>query len=92
MTALIDKNMKLENELLHIKHEYAKVAHECETNRQMLNKLHLKPDPHIYNESEESKVAIANLKKEIELLKTVIEEQNHEIDDLSSSNKINKHN
>ena len=62
---------------------------DCETIRQLLNALQLTPEPYI-RDSEECKDAIANLKAEIDHLRTVIENQKHKINKLSTHNIIKK--
>ena len=89
VAALKEKNLKLENELLQIKQEYEIVVDDCETTRQLLNTLQLKPEP-CSRDSEECKDIIANFKAEIDHLRTVIENQKHEINELSTHDKIKK--
>ena len=89
VAALKEKNLKLENELLQIKQEYEIVVDDCETTRQLLNTLQLKPEP-CMRDSEEYKNVIANFKAEVDHLRTVIENQKHEIKELSTHNKIKK--
>ena len=62
---------------------------DCETIRQLLNALQLTPEPYIWD-SEECKDAIANLKAEIDHLRTVIENQKHKINKLTTHNIIKK--
>ena len=92
--ALKTKNVKLENEIIRMKHDYDNAIKECETARDMLKKVQIKTEQ-CENSDREILVnklyeEVTILEKENEQLKDVIENKNEEIKDLEKMDQAKR--